>query len=188
MTINRPFARLGIADLEEIFNKQSDDLTVLARLRYELGYRQVPRALALQEKVRKVELSRANEHSAGRCEVSVKPPDTSPEKVQQLDLLGSAPKGGKSIEEELPSTGRTSSPASTQPLPQLALDDACRILKVGLGDSWEKIEVARRKIVQKSSPALTKNISDGQIEKLLSEAQLANDAATVIAARRRGIQ
>ena len=153
-----------------------------------MEHRQVPRALALQEKVRKVELRRANEHSEGRGEVSVKPTDTSIEKVRQLDLLDSAPKGVKSVEEGLPPPGRRSSPASTQPLPQLALDDACRILKVGLSDSWEKIEIARRKIVQKSSPALTKNISDEQIKKLLTEAQLANDAATVIAARRRGIQ
>ena len=58
MTTNRPLARLGIADLEDIFEKQGEDLTVLARLKNELSHRQVPRALALQDKICKVEMNR----------------------------------------------------------------------------------------------------------------------------------
>ena len=73
-------------------------------------------------------------------------------------------------------------------LPQLSLEDACRILKVGVSDGWEKIETARRKIVLKSNPAATAALAQAQLQKLLAEAKMANDAAIVIAARRSGRQ
>lgn len=73
-------------------------------------------------------------------------------------------------------------------LPQLSLEDAYRILKVGVGDGWVKIENARRKIVLKSNPAATSALAEAQLEKLLAEAKMANDAAIVIAARRSGRQ
>jgi hypothetical protein len=80
--------------------------------------------------------------------------------------------------------------APTEPvaMPQLAIEDACRILKVAAGDVWEKVEASRRKIVLKSSPLATKGLTPAQAQKLLAEVQLANDAAIVIAARRSGRQ
>jgi len=70
----------------------------------------------------------------------------------------------------------------------LALEDACRILKVAAGDAWDKVENARRKIVLKSSPQVIGDMPSSQAQKLLDDAQLANDAAIVIAARRSGRQ
>ena len=190
MTTNRPLARLGIADLEEIFEKQGEDLTVLARLKNELSHRQVPRALALQEKIRKVELNQlkvaapANLSSSTTEELR----KISSVTTEQLDLLGVALKSDKPQRKEMAPAPKVSTPIEPQPLPQLALDDACKILKVGLADTWEKVEIARRKAIQKSNPAATRGMTAAQVEKLLSEAKLANDAALVIAARRSGLQ
>ena len=187
---NRPLARLGVADLEEIFLKQGTDLTVLARLKHELSYRQVPRALALQEKIRKAELDQMDGDPYVSSEALRNLTDASPlasfEASIQLDLLDNEPRSSEVPETGSLSAPRAASPIEAQPLPQIALDDACRILGVRPGDPWETIELARRRAVQKSSPVSTVGVKKDQSERLLSEARLANDAAMVIAARRRG--
>lgn len=192
MTTNRPMARLGIVDLEEIFQKQGEDLTILSRLKYELTFRQVPRALALQEKIRKVELSHKQrlepEVTTSTAEPFFEPSRTPSPPTKQLDLLSA---GSKVLEEPKKIKSAVSQEMISiepQPLPQLALEDACKILKVSIGDIWEKVELARRKIVQKSSPMAIRGIPTEQAKQLLSEAALANDAAIVIAARRSGYQ
>ena len=192
MTTDRPMARLGIADLEEIFQKQGEDLTILSRLKHELGFRQVPRALALQERIRKAESS-MNKSPDPDVPISVTrpfvgPSGTSSSPTKQLDLLGAGSKAAEVPKVELPSSPQVTISIEPQPLPQLALDDACKILKVSIGDVWEKVELSRRKSVQRSSPIATKGMSEEQVKKIISEAKLANDAAIVIAARRSGYQ
>jgi hypothetical protein len=117
---------------------------------------------------------------------------------EQQDLLSGLPqpieaRPPKVVEpvSPLPDVDHVKKPtAPTEPvaLPQLAIEDACRILKVAAGDAWEKVEASRRKIVLKSSPLATKGLTPAQVQKLLAEVQLANDAAIVIAARRSGRQ
>ena len=192
MATDRPLARLGIADLEEVFQKQGEDLTILSRLKHELSFRQVPRALALQERISKAESSQKKSQEpevANKVEKpSVEPSRTSSPPTKQLDLLGAGAKAVEAPKLELPPVPKMTISIEPQPLPQLALDDACKILKVSIGDVWEKVELARRKTVQKSSPIATKGMSAEQVQKLISEAKLANDAAIVIAARRSGYQ
>ena len=225
MATTRPLMRLGIGDLEDIFEKQGKDLTTLARLKHELSHRQVPRALALLERIHKAEalLEDLDNHRLGPSSprgalrlsprASAAAPTASPipktlgpapaavvlstVPVQQ-DLLSGLPqpiepKPPKVVEpvSPLPDVAHVKKPtATTEPvaLPQLAIEDACRILKVAAGDVWEKVEASRRKIVQKSSPLATKGLTPAQAQKLLAEVQLANDAAIVIAARRSGRQ
>jgi hypothetical protein len=192
MATDRPLARLGIADLEEIFQKQGEDLTILSRLKHELSFRQVPRALALQERIRKAEAGQKKSHEPEVAVIAAKPsveaPRTSSPPTKQLDLLGAGSKAAEVPKVELPPAPKVTVSIEPQPLPQLALDDACKILRVSIGDVWEKVELARRKTVLKSSPIATKGMSGEQVQKLLSEAKLANDAAIVIAARRSGYQ
>lgn len=228
MATDRPLFRLGIADLEDIFKKPSIDLTELSQLKHELSYRQVPRAYALLEQIRKAELQIVNIANAddpkitttefGEVPIFNKPTteDLNTFKIptnikqsqnekkdnnlnvevpvfltnapKQLDLLSriSQPKENF-FTEDLPTKKIVSSPEK-QPLPQIALDDAYKILKIGFGESWEKIEAARRKIVQKSNPIISSSLPKNKIKELLSEAKLANDATVVIAARRSGVQ
>lgn len=192
MAADRPMARLGIADLEEIFQKQGGDLTILSRLKHELSFRQVPRALALQERIRIVESSQKKsqepEDANRRAKPSLEPSRISSPPSKQLDLLGAGSDGLYVPKVELPPSPKVTTSIEPQPLPQLALDDAYKILKVSIGDVWEKVELARRKTVQKSSPIAIKGMSAEQVQKLISEAKLANDAAIVIAARRSGFK
>jgi hypothetical protein len=192
MTTDRPMARLGIADLEEIFQKQGEDLTILSRLKHELSFRKVPRALALQERICKAESSQKKstepEASYSVAKPFIEPFRNSSPPTKQLDLLGAGHAAMDAPKVELPPTTKAAVSIEPQPLPQLALDDACKILKVGIGDLWEKVELSRRKVVQRSSPIATKGMPAEQVLKYLSEAKLANDAAIVIAVRRSGFQ
>ncbi len=192
MATDRPMARLGIADLEKVFQQQGGDLTILSRLKHELSFRHVPRALALQERIHKADaIQKKNQElevADSAAKPAIEPPRTSSPPTKQLDLLGAGSKATEVPKVELPPVTKVAISIEPQPLPQLALDDACKILKVSIGDVWEKVELARRKTVQKSSPIATKGMVGEQVRKLLSEARLANDAAIVIAARRSGYQ
>jgi len=225
MATTRPLMQLGIGDLEDIFEKQGKNFATLARLKHELSHRQVPRALALLERIRKAEalLEDLENHrpdpSTPRGTLRLSPrvpaaaPTTSPipkssgpapaavglsTVPEQQDLLSGLPqpieaRPTKVVEpvSPLPDVGplkKSPAPAEPVALPQLAIEDACRILKVAVGDVWEKVEASRRKVVLKSNPLATKGLTSAQVQKLLAEAQLANDAAVVIAARRSGRQ
>ncbi len=223
MQTTRPLMRLGIGDLEDIFEKQIKNLATLGRLKEELSHRQVPRALALLERVQQAEalledadsqsldfksprvtLQRKHRtsNSAPVSAPSVQKTDIDPslaglQMVQgRLDLLAGFAPPPEQVKPQFITTGKPESISSPKPLttaesevlPQLSLEDACRILKVGVSDGWEKIEVARRKIVLKSNPSSTATLAPAQLQKLLAEAKLANDAAIVISARRSGRQ
>ena len=125
MATDRPMARLGIADLEEVFQKQGEDLTILSRLKHELSFRQVPRALALQERIRKAELSQKKssepEVTTSLPKPSIEPPQSSSPPTKQLDLLGTSSKAAEAPKVELPSVPKVPISIEPQPLPQLAL-------------------------------------------------------------------
>lgn len=223
MATTRPLMQLGIGDLEDIFEKQSKNLATLGRLRHELSHRQVPRAIALLERVQKAEAAlremdtRRMDVQAPRSTLRLTPgtpeatpapapaqetlrqpvpkPVLQPESAQQDLLAGFAQSspGSGSKEPASVTAAQTTAPkkpvtAEPEVIPQLALEDACRILKVAAGDAWEKVENARRKIVLKSSPLAVGSMPSSQVQKLLADARLANDAAIVIAARRSGRQ
>lgn len=117
---------------------------------------------------------------------TVPPRATSGKDVSQVSAASvTAEPVGLAAPAPFPSPKSTAT-AQPKPLPQISLEDACRILKVGVGDAWEKIEAARQKVVLKSSPWSTHEVSSTQLQVLLDDARRANDAAIVIAARRSG--
>lgn len=210
----RPLFRLGIADLEELFKERSHNAVALAELDHELAQRRETRSLALRARIQRAQKSLETKDT-GVSTLSEEKQPTQPtlfprqghstenfglqQSAQQQDLLSDSQsvaednKSKKSVTAAARTQTNTSPKKSTvlsevQALPQLALEDAYRILKVGAGDTWERVEAERRKLVAKSSPLVTRSLSPGQTQKLLTEAQLANDAAIVIAARRSGRQ
>lgn len=212
MESTRPLMRLGVADLEELFKERSQNAAGLAELDEELAQRKGTRALVLRERIRRTQ-KRLEIDGSGAGPLSEDHPPSplplppkqglasraaKPHSGVQQDLLSAWPPEAAASEPKV-ETAATPAPAiapakkpaaapDVQALPQLALEDACRILKVGVGDSWEKVEGARRKLVARSSPLATVGFSPAQAQKLLAEAQMANDAALVIAARRSGRQ
>ena len=213
MESTRPLMRLGVADLEELFKERSQNAAGLAELDEELAQRKGTRALVLRERIRRTQ-KRLEIEGSGASPLSEDHPPSPPPLLPKLEhasggaklqhvgeqqaLLSALPPKAAASEPkvEMAATPATAiSPAKkpaaapeVQALPQLALEDACRILKVGVGDAWEKVEGARRKLVARSSPLSTAGFSPAQAQKLLAEAQMANDAALVIAARRSGRQ
>jgi hypothetical protein len=211
MATTRPLMQLGIGGLEEIFQKQGKDLTILARLKHELSHRQVPRAVALLERIQQAELALTNlsthevdtksprstlllktdvQVSSPTEKTVLKIPTLQPDLLSGLDQP-SVFKAKKADFLTIPEASQKLIPEPASELvalPQLALEDACKILKVSPGDHWQKVETARQKIVAKSSPVANKDLSAHQLKKLLEEAKNANDAAIVIAARRSGRQ
>lgn len=201
MATSRPLMRLGIGDLEEIFANERESAVALSRLKHELSHRQAPKAIALLQRIGAAEALLKDldvvdiSANSNRTVLPVEQHDSSPRIPD--DLLCA-------IDEEAASQGASQLGGSPQlkaiqapmkwahateaPIPQLALDDAYRALKVGVGESWERIESARRKIVLKSSPDATKGLPAANLQQLLSDAKLANDAALVIALRRCGRQ
>lgn len=107
--------------------------------------------------------------------------------ISSASAVAAAPVGLTSPVPHPPPAGQSAT-AQPKPLPQISVEDACRILKVAAGDAWEKIETARQRVVLKSSPWSTQRLSATQVQLLLDDAKRANDAAIVIAARRIGRQ
>jgi len=213
MESTRPLMRLGIADLEELFKEGSQNAAALAKLDGELAQRRGTRALVLRERIRRAQKRLGIDGSGAGALSEDKPPSPPPllpkqghaprgarlqHGGEQQDLLSVLPPSAPTSESKgetavtpAPAIAPANKPAISpegQALPQLALEDACRILKVVVGDAWEKVEGARRKLVARSSPLAAANSSTAQAQKLLAEAQMANDAAIVIAARRSGRQ
>jgi hypothetical protein len=211
MESTRPLMRLGISDLENLFEERSQNAAALVDLDGELAQRRGTRALALRERIRKTQ-KRLEIEGSGSGALSENHPADSPHWLtkqeyassgarvalvgEQQDLLSVLSKDSATSQStnEMGATLATApepakSPAVNpvaQALPQLSLEDACRTLKIGMGDAWEKVEGARRKLVARSSPRATNGFSPIQVQNLLAEARLANDAAIVIAARRSG--
>ncbi len=220
MATTRPLMQLGIGDLEGIFEKESKSFATLNLLKQELSHRQVPRAVALLERVQKAEAAIKDTNAQrpdaqaprstlrlarGKPEAAPAPApvqetsrqpvpksvlQTEPAQQELLAGFGQSSPGFGSKEPASAEATTPKKPVTPEPeaIPQLALEDAYRILKVVAGDSWEKVEAARRKIVLKSSPLVLGNMTSAQVQKLLTDARLANDAAVVIAARRSGRQ
>lgn len=197
METTRPLMRLGVSDLEVLFKNQNQSSDVLIKLNTELAQRKGKRALALRERVlqtqkrletqgdsnREIETDTVDESILSRRNPD--PPAVQPD-LWSDPQQNEVPRAGNTTD-VTSSTALPSKETITDPpemLPQLSVEDACLVLKVTVGESWERVENARRKIVLKSSPIATKGMTPAKAQKLLADAQLANYAAIVIAARR----
>ncbi|MEY4749631.1 MAG: hypothetical protein RIQ60_1845 [Pseudomonadota bacterium] len=204
MTMPRPLMHLRIGDLEEMFASAAGKPDVLRQLEHELQFRQVPRALTLLDKVQRSKAAAV----AGRPVEPLAPatPVATPEKPAEAPVQNAAPPAVQlslistpalSVQPErrplisaLTSTStpaqppRPGVPAPARPVPPaMSLADACRLLNVAPGASWETIERARREAVQKSSPLGT-GTSDAHRGPALAAARLANSAYAALAAMR----
>lgn len=77
-------------------------------------------------------------------------------------------------------------PAASSAAPAMTLEEACKLLKVSTATRWDFIELARRMLVQESSPTLTGALPAHQAAKLLERARRVNAAFQVLARSRQG--
>ena len=174
----RPLQQLGIAGLEDLFVKSEGGLQVLRDLEYELRHRQVPRARSLLVKVR------AAIKAVPTTEISVAAMPHMPESAGHVggDLFEAkhVPRQEPKSEE----VAKVKSPAwAAREIPVISLSDAYKTLKATPGSSWESIELTRRQLVQRASPAVA---IDDKRQQLQRDAENINSAYQVIALDRIG--
>jgi len=194
---SRPLMQRTIGDLEIMFSNSPADMTVLAQLAAELKHRNVPRAQALDQKVRKalnaVDTTKKSQAIDVRGESVVRPKTIlakSREKqanVSQAELWSEASTANTSSTpsgetRDVPIPQRNSdapSPGKKSPTSDdhsISVEEAYRILAAKPDSTWEALEMKRRQIVQLSSPSHTRHLSSDERSKLLSNARQVNQA------------
>jgi hypothetical protein len=190
--MSRPLMQSRIQDLEDLFATSRAKLDVLRQLEHELQFRQVPRALTLLEQVQQAQASAST--ATGGATAAGFPVRPMAATGQQLSLLetptlvcapqvsGHTAVSGAQV--PVPTTmSAFPQPTAQTPAPAMSLDAAHKLLKVAPGAPWDAVELARRKVVQPSSP-LTKGVTTDQRAKFLATARLVNEAYAVLASAR----
>lgn len=169
----RPLQQLGIGGLEDLFVKSEGELQVLRDLEYELRHRQVPRARSLLVKVR------ATIKSAPTTEIGVAAAPHLPESPEYVggDLFEVEHVACQQSKSEEPVQVKSSAWAARESS-IMSLSDAYKALKATPGSSWESIELTRRQLVQRASPAVA---IDDKRQQLQRDAENINSAYQVIA-------
>lgn len=201
--MERPLRRHSIVELEQLLSCAIDDTNVLHALDEELKHRNVPRAVALSDKVRR---------ALGVAKPSAKTPAT-PESVdkptpgrtaQQGALWGEdlarspettgtptrAP-AAKSADVPLPAASPVTAPENVasvmetaEAVPAMSVDEAYRVLKVTAASTWELIEQTRRHLVQEAHPENVAKLSSERRVQVQAAAKRVNTAYAVIFAAR----
>jgi hypothetical protein len=195
--MERPLRRHSIVELEQLLSSAIGDTNVLHVLDEEFKHRNVPRAVALSEKVRR---------ALGVAKPSAKTPAT-PEPAdkqapgrpaQQGALWGEeqalppettgAPVGAqvaKPAVVPLSAVPPVTSPENVAPasepaeaVPAMRIDEAYRVLKATPGTTWEAIEQTRRHLVQEAHP---ENVAELSLERRAQVQAAANRVNTAYA-------
>lgn len=175
--MSRPLIQKRVDELEAMFATGQEDFDTLRLLEAELSHRSVPRAASLLVKVRLVLRGGSITPSVTQNELF----EHRPQAIVQAPLWSSA----TVTEAQAPQPLSQTRPAVTvsEPTPLMSYEEACKILRVAVGATWETIEQARRQIVDRAHPAKIRLLADGQRDKLVFEAKRANDAYAVLRAR-----
>lgn len=206
MMKTRSLLQYSITKLEDMFMAGKDDLSLLQSLDNELNYRDTARAQKLLGEVQE-ELARAGKQgitrkfarpTASAPIIAPKQPDlwcapTEEPSASPVDgpvvVPASQPSPPKPTPAHLhiPAQGPSKPPSVTVPfqetkteLPSVSAGDAYKILHVSPGSSWEAVEMARRRVVQKAFPELWKPDQVKERDKAQYEARLANEACRVL--------
>lgn len=203
----RPLMQHGVGQLEEMFGSCRDSLQVLRQLENELQYRQVPRALALLEKVHAAMAASGDTPRDTTSRSSTTPPLPAPAPPRQPDLWRQTPAPTVAPVTQLPAppVAAVASPqvprpappirpaealAASKPVappaPTMPLDDAYKLLKATAGSTWESIEQTRRQLVQQAHPSRLESMSAERRAQYLSEARLVNAAYAALSMQRAG--
>lgn len=210
----RPLIQNGIGALEAMFAESSADAKVLRSLQDELKHRQVPRAIALLQKVEKALKSGSVPAADAELEVM------SPERARLTEILKrhrslatdkqpalwtendhDAPGGPATSAPTVPARPAPSTsapvgpdhvfvspPGEKSPLktetPTMRVSEAYQRLQATPSTSWETLEETRQRIVQQSHPENLAKVSEKKRIELITEAKLANLAYEVIRTER----
>jgi hypothetical protein len=206
----RPLIQNGIGALEAMFAESSADTKVLLSLQDELKHRQVPRAIALLQKVEKAlksgsvpaadaELEVMSPERARLTEILRRHRSVAADKQPALwtendDVAPAVPATSASAVSSPPAPSASSQigsahvivapPAEKPPLTaetlSMSVSEAYQRLQSTPGTTWEALEETRQRIVQQSHPANLVKVSEKKRIELVAEAKRANLAYEVI--------
>jgi hypothetical protein len=168
---SRPYMRSTIVELEDLFAAKRTDTDTLNALKTELQFRNVPRAIALLAKVKSAlsgGKSLTPTAQPGLFAVPLPPTSASPQPPAVI----------------LPRPTPTVTNTIPEPL-AMTLDEAYKLLRVTAGTSWEEVELARAKLVQRSHPDVLQGSSAEKRSAALMDAKRANAAYAALAQERR---
>ena len=206
----RPLMQNGIGALEAMFAESPADAKVLRSLQDELKHRQVPRAIALLQKVEKALKS----DKVPEADAELQP--MSPERARLTEILkrhrslaaDKQPALRAENDNDAPGVDATSAsavpakppPSASAPVgpghvlvsppaekpslktetPSMSVSEAYQRLQAVPGTGWETLEETRQRIVQQSHPENLAKVSEKKRIELVIEAKKANLAYEVI--------
>ena len=196
--MKRTLMQLGIGALEEMFETSKTDAKVLRQLENELLHRQVPRALALLERVQLAMMRVASsalpraqdelprEPPAAPASVPVAPPLELPAPAVVVSAPVALPTPPSVQPQVLQPAAAPMAPTrvARAPIPAMSLDDACKLLKLTAGAPWQEVEQSRRKLVLLSHPSHVAGMVPERQEAVRDEARRVNAAYAVLSAAR----
>jgi DnaJ-domain-containing protein 1 len=194
----RALMRHSIVELEKLFSSSQGDVGTLQSLADELKHRNVPRAVALLEKVQRTLPSPVSSMSAASSSV-FKAAAPAP---AQGALWSDEPKPARKTRPTTPGgpAKAPASPLAVRPTNAPALltiaakpaeaalpmsaEEAYKVLKATPGTSWEEIEQTRRQLVQQAHPDRVVELSPERRVQAQQDAKRANSAYTVLIEKR----
>ncbi len=171
----RPFMQRKIADLEVLFSASQTDQNTLRLLEYELGFRQVPRAVALLKAVRAVLSGSAPAIPPAPKTISLQKPIL----PRQSGLWESPALAVPPVSSGTPTPVEKTKNSCDAP-GTMTLDEAYRILHSTSGSTWESIEQNRRELVQKAHPDILLHMTPEKRAAVQAEARRVNEAYRLI--------
>lgn len=200
----RPLMQKTVGELETMFSTAPTDSNVLGQLSNELKHRNVPRALALYQKVQKaldgahgpvaktppLPSKATNESAVDRLKRVLEKArlERQPSQPELWSEPPSVPEpvSAVSTPQEPPAKRSPAQPVSPAPsmaqrsAPSMSAEEAYRLLNATPSTPWETIEVTRRAIVQLSSPANLQRLEGHKRTERLADAWRANQAYAVV--------
>ena len=173
--MTRPLMRVGVGQLEDLFNKSKSDQAMLRQLEHELQYRQVPRAVALLGEVQAVLYGALPSTHPAAATTSADQPGLWDQTTQQPELTTAPPiPRERPVVRPLPAFS-AEKPAALPPM-AVSVEDAYKVLKATSGSTWESIEQTRRVLVQQCHPERLKAMTPERRSSALADARWVNAA------------
>lgn len=188
--MTRPLMQRGVEQLEALFKASKGDLVWLRQLEDELKHRQVPRAVALLEKVRAAMAalnSQAPKASGAPPAPTVAGPAAQPELWERPVVNAPVVPPAVAPKPSTPPVSVAPRPApAPQPappaVPSMPLEEACKVLAVTLATPWQEVESARRKLVDVSHPERLAALPSERKDQMRFVARRANAAYLALSA------
>lgn len=195
----RLLMRHSIVELEQLFSFAKGDIKTLQALEDELKHRNVPRAVALLDKVqRSLRTAKPTPKSPEAHEPAPKPAVSGaspqgalwgeePKRVPKTVVVTKVNQPAKPPSEAVPTEQPIKTPAPvvqpTRPVevvPPMSADEAYKVLKATSGSTWEAIEQTRRQVVQLAHPEKVAGLSPERRAQVQADAKRVNAAYAML--------